>query len=1456
MAIRCNRPLFFIFSHSNTRNTRKQTKIKTNENDFYTMKKKITFLGAAFVLLAFLAIPLGMRGENVTIQYTGTTTTNMTGQNDAATVGLDAQHWSVVGDKGSNSNFPGLNKDGSIRLYWHTNGSNTITVTNSDDYTISSIAVTYKSNTNNNGTITVNGNQVAGTGTDTQKTYEINASSFVIGNGNTSNVQVHITKIVITYTTGSAPVVATPIITPDGGGFLDSQEISIACATEGAIIHYTIDGTTPTASSPTYSAPFTINATTTVKAIGVKANYDNSEVATAVFTKKTPMTVAEARTFIDGLNGTTSDFEFVTGIISAIDSYNSNFHSITYWISDDGTTTDQLEAYGGISGIDNWTFNSIDDIHVGATVTIYGKLKKYIDNSNNEIYEFDLNNQLISYTTPAITVATPTFSPAAGTYTEIQTVTISCENQGADIFYTIDGSTPNDESIPYSTPIEVSETTTIKAIAYYEDYASAVATAQYVINLPYTGPAYARVDNVSYLTDGVKVILAARFDTIATNYYAMSNTTTGKPVGVLFTSTTSGDFEVLPADILDSENSYCWTVGVTENGYTFTNANGQVIGYTSSTNFATGGDNTEWTIARGTSDTAAMVPSYKAFTITNHNIVARGFALNSQHNFGPYAVSNYNSQDAGNYNFYFDIFVQGAEPVATPFINAADEVEIAYDATSGTIEYEIENPVTGTALTASTDASWISGFTYGDNAVTFTTTINEGEEDRTATITLTYGVVTKEVTVIQGHFVIDYAVLPFEWEGGLPDTFDALTGTTLYGVGSYPNQTTYQMKLDGDGDYIMVKTDSQPGKVTIGVKMVGGSDTSTITVQGSTDGEIFTDIQALTISGNQNDELTLETTNAFNENDRYVKMVFTKGSNVGVGPITIAKPSTDPVIAVTPATVELDANQYTFANETVFTITYQNIEITNYQSFGIQFYDANDENIETPQWLVIGVAGTNDEGYKVSGVVSANTSEARSAYFRVYSGDVYSNLVTINQAAAPQQYTLTVEPFENLELITFVNYEMLMEGDSTIYVTEGDSIMLSVVALEGYIMKTLMVNNVNHVNDIADDFTYTFVMPAENVTISATAVELVAPDNYVRITSLDQLTDGCKVIIAARYDEEHTNGYFAMPGVASGKPTGVAFTSETSGNDEILPATIAQFEDTYYWTVNITEDGYTFTNAEGQKIGYSSSTNFAINGNNTEWTIEQGTADVTAMVSEYTGFVITNKNNTGRAFAFNGSVFGAYAKTNIAAAGYNFFLDFFVQMETTQTTTQTIVIPNTGNASFWFSTYIEMDPVDLLEAIETQLGENGIEIKYKNITTAWDGEEEEWTGDLQNAGLTNDKTYMIKTNAAVTVTLEGPASDPADYQITLAPKAWTWIGFPCGVEVDIENAFANFVPVDGDQIKAKGATAAWDDGEEEWSSTDMTKLVPGTGYMFYSNGTTTRTLTFSTGSAKHSNTEK
>jgi len=81
--------------------------------------------------------------------------------------------------------------------------------------------------------------------------------------------------------------------------------------------------------------------------------------------------------------------------------------------------------------------------------------------------------------------ATPTFSPAAGTYTSPQMVTISDATAGATIYYTIDGTTPTTTSTKYTSTIAVNSTETIKAIATTTGFAnSAVATATYTINLP------------------------------------------------------------------------------------------------------------------------------------------------------------------------------------------------------------------------------------------------------------------------------------------------------------------------------------------------------------------------------------------------------------------------------------------------------------------------------------------------------------------------------------------------------------------------------------------------------------------------------------------------------------------------------------------------------------------------------------------------------------------------------------------------------------------------------------------------------------------------------------------------------------------------------------------------------------------------------------------------------------
>lgn len=72
-------------------------------------------------------------------------------------------------------------------------------------------------------------------------------------------------------------------------------------------------------------------------------------------------------------------------------------------------------------------------------------------------------------------VETPVITPATGTYTTEQEVAITCETEGATIYYTTDGSDPTAESTEYTAAFTVTETTTVKAIAIKGEYSSEIA---------------------------------------------------------------------------------------------------------------------------------------------------------------------------------------------------------------------------------------------------------------------------------------------------------------------------------------------------------------------------------------------------------------------------------------------------------------------------------------------------------------------------------------------------------------------------------------------------------------------------------------------------------------------------------------------------------------------------------------------------------------------------------------------------------------------------------------------------------------------------------------------------------------------------------------------------------------------------------------------------------------------
>jgi hypothetical protein len=86
--------------------------------------------------------------------------------------------------------------------------------------------------------------------------------------------------------TGSVTIVgatATPSLTPVGGTYRVVY-VTITDPTSGAMIHYTTNGSTPSASSPVYSTPIAVTSTTTVKTIAIASGDSPSAVAAATYT--------------------------------------------------------------------------------------------------------------------------------------------------------------------------------------------------------------------------------------------------------------------------------------------------------------------------------------------------------------------------------------------------------------------------------------------------------------------------------------------------------------------------------------------------------------------------------------------------------------------------------------------------------------------------------------------------------------------------------------------------------------------------------------------------------------------------------------------------------------------------------------------------------------------------------------------------------------------------------------------------------------------------------------------------------------------------------------------------------------------------------------------------------------------------------------------------------------------
>ncbi len=163
----------------------------------------------------FIASMINVRAATqVVAAYTDTTeTTNMiANENNAELIGLDSTIFNVITNKGSASDEVGLNKDGTIRLYYGTgeNKGTSMEIKVLEGYIIQAISYSIKAGNSPDANIIVdNGEPVLYSGYTTGiQLGNIGASSVIIHNVNDTNVQMHISQIEITYT--SAPIKLLP----------------------------------------------------------------------------------------------------------------------------------------------------------------------------------------------------------------------------------------------------------------------------------------------------------------------------------------------------------------------------------------------------------------------------------------------------------------------------------------------------------------------------------------------------------------------------------------------------------------------------------------------------------------------------------------------------------------------------------------------------------------------------------------------------------------------------------------------------------------------------------------------------------------------------------------------------------------------------------------------------------------------------------------------------------------------------------------------------------------------------------------------------------------------------------------------------------------------------------------------------------------------------------------------
>ena len=390
----------------------------------------------------------------------------------------------------------------------------------------------------------------------------------------------------------------------------------------------------------------------------------------------------------------------------------------------------------------------------------------------------------------------------------------------------------------------------------------------------------------------------------------------------------------------------------------------------------------------------------------------------------------------------------------------AENVNIEYDAESGEIEYTINNGVEGGSLAAATESDWLTIGTVGET-VPFTCTANTEGTSRTAVVTLTYTygdsqTATANVTVSQA---------------GNPNAVDNISD--IAAAGTYAVQGTIVAKstrgfIVGDGtgyvyyynqnytqsDYNIGDIVKLSGPVVVygGVYEFNNSTTITsaetsnyvteepIVLTGadmdarvaSNETSLSTYVQyqgTLTVSGNYYNITNIDgATTAKGSissplNTDFASLdgsvVVVDGYFVGVSSSQYYNTMIGSITEVVSEESSITLNSYEInaaaeSAEGTLAVTYSNMQTID---ASIVWYDAAGVSVEGYDWILADINEENNVDY----TISQNEGEARTAYFKVFANNVYSDLVTVSQEAPvvpePPHFTwdLSIASYDEIE---------------------------------------------------------------------------------------------------------------------------------------------------------------------------------------------------------------------------------------------------------------------------------------------------------------------------------------------------------------------------------------------------------------------------------------------------------